>query len=61
MIQEVRPGEKISAKTQNEIIQAANGLMQPAGKFVNTPNGSLYHNPTPQFNNMLGRCVETLF
>ena len=61
MIQEVRPGEKISAKTQNEIIQAANGLMQPAGKFVNTPNGSLYPNPTPQFNNMLGRCVETLF
>ena len=61
MIQEVRPGEKISAKTQNEIIQAANGLMQPAGKFVNTPNGSLYPSPTPQFNNMLGRCVETLF
>lgn len=61
MIKEVIPGEKISAKTQNEIIQAANGLMQPSGKFVNTPNGSLYPNATPSFNNMLGRCAETLF
>lgn len=35
--------------------------MQPAGEFVNTPNGSLYPNPVPKFNNMLGRCVETMF
>lgn len=61
MIKEVVPGEKLTAKTQNEIIQAANGLMQPAGSFVNTPNGSLYPNAVPKFDNIQGRCVETLF
>ena len=61
MIKEVIPGEKLTAKTQNEIIQACNGLMQPAGVYVNTPNGSLYPNAAPSFNNMLGRCVETMF
>ena len=61
MIKEVIQGEKLTAKTQNEIIQACNGLMQPAGTYVNTPNGSLYPNSAPSFNNMLGRCVETMF
>lgn len=61
MIPEVVPGQRLTAKTQNEIIQACNGLMQPAGEYVNTPNGSLFPNPTPKFNNMLPRCVETLF
>lgn len=61
MIPEVVPGQRLTAKTQNEIIQACNGLMQPASEYVNTPNGSLFPNPTPKFNNMLPRCVETLF
>ena len=61
MIPEVVPGQRLTAKTQNEIIQACNGLMQPAGEYVNTPNGSLFPNPIPKFNNMLPRCVETLF
>ena len=43
MIEHVKNGEKITAKTTNEIIEACNGLLMPAeDNFTTTGKGPLF-------------------